>query len=715
MKWIFFANLRQANAKPSQIKRVLKEKFQKEVTLQKLKNLMRKIPADDDYGHIDFEEYFTTLEVDGGLVDWLDDPDGSVRCMTFVSPKMLKAFQTSDPPLIQLDTTFELEEARYKLMAAVYLNPTTNKSEVAFMALMSDETNKTMEFAISSFKQICLRYTLIFIVDKDFGQLAVLSSLFPESRILLCIFHAIKFIKNLVATAPVVVEKKKAILDQFKTTLYSNTEEIFQEENAKFLKVCGNITVKSGGNQTSLAAYYLRNWKSCESMWVRCFRKSLPSLGDNTSNRVERYFWTIKKAFKDTFITLPKTVKAAVGLLEFADQRLKEKYMFAKNKVLVIYDDDKQVLENNEKASQLLNDRGCVLFHASQKKLAEKISRFSVLGDKVKEQVSRESSRTYETSLDSCNCSFSLNHQAPCPHVLFLRTERGIDVFSPELFHTRYHRVACDLQEQIENPLVVDPDQDDTDEFLEENNNEEDSLVLDDKQKYAMVTPILLRIGNLISCHPTKKFLRYLNGLNELETRVRKGQNFMLSVASVVAAADDDDDGDEGDEGCEDDVPAPVNAHVTEEDYDNQDQDIAIDAGGVDLEENMLRDDLTNESQDTIEQIDTSIDESGDASRRRKFGDIRFKMGLKTKGRPKNKSRQFCFKKGAADKKAKRGTADKKAKGIKKIKKVVDDSESSECSSDDEDEEEVFQPDDSSDEDDGLESSLEKEITFKTL
>ena len=132
-------------------------------------------------------------------------------------------------------------------------------------------------------------------------------------------------------------------------------------------------------------------------MWVRCFRKSLPCLGDNTSNRVERYFWTVKKAFKDTFMALPKTVTAAVSLIKFADQRLTEKYMFAKNKVLVIYDANKEVLENNEKASQSLNDRGCVLFHASQKKLIENIIKYTAASDntEVIEQFSRGSTRTY--------------------------------------------------------------------------------------------------------------------------------------------------------------------------------------------------------------------------------------------------------------------------------------------------------------------------------
>ena len=93
------ANLKSGNCKPSQIKRVLYEKFKKEITIQKLKNIVRKLPVDAD-DEINFEEFFTSFEADGGQVDWLDDPDGEVRCMTFASVKMVNAFHSSDPPLI---------------------------------------------------------------------------------------------------------------------------------------------------------------------------------------------------------------------------------------------------------------------------------------------------------------------------------------------------------------------------------------------------------------------------------------------------------------------------------------------------------------------------------------------------------------------------------------------------------------------------------------
>ena len=56
-------------------------------------------------------------------------------------------------------------------MAVAYLNPTTNKSEVAFLALLSEESKPVVEFALKSFMKMCFRMDLIFMVDKDFGSL----------------------------------------------------------------------------------------------------------------------------------------------------------------------------------------------------------------------------------------------------------------------------------------------------------------------------------------------------------------------------------------------------------------------------------------------------------------------------------------------------------------------------------------------------------------
>ena len=228
-------------------------------------------------------------------------------------------------------------------------------------------------------------------------------------------------------------------------------------------------------------------------------------------------------------MSLPNTMVAAVNLVKFADQRLEEKYTFNQNKVLIIYDENEEIRKNNEEASKVLNDRGCVIFHAALKKLFESKHKLTLneTGN-VTEEYTADKLVSYQTTLTSCNCSFFQNHQSPCAHILFLRRSKSEPIFCLDIIHDRYIR-GRSVESTEDNSTNVNRDSDCLNVSFEVDHESEPSdLVLTDRQKYSMVTPILLRIGNLISCHPTKKFLQYLDGLNELEKRVRCGRNFVM-------------------------------------------------------------------------------------------------------------------------------------------------------------------------------------------
>ena len=93
-------------------------------------------------------------------------------------------------------------------------------------------------------------------------------------------------------------------------------------------------------------------------MWVKYHRKDLPTLGDHTTNRVERMFWTLKKSIGETFISLPKTVASITHIINYADRRLQEGATRKSMQSLRIYSSDPLIRELNDEASNKLNDRG---------------------------------------------------------------------------------------------------------------------------------------------------------------------------------------------------------------------------------------------------------------------------------------------------------------------------------------------------------------------
>lgn len=104
-------------------------------------------------------------------------------------------------------------------------------------------------------------------------------------------------------------------------------------------------------------------------MWVKCFRKNLPTLGDNTNNRIERSFWTLKQSLHTRFSSLPEISQSIVHLVSFCSERLTESTSTTNLKSLKIHDKDTDICKLNAEASFALNDRWCVLFHKSLKAL----------------------------------------------------------------------------------------------------------------------------------------------------------------------------------------------------------------------------------------------------------------------------------------------------------------------------------------------------------
>ena len=180
--------------------------------------------------------------------------------------------------------------------------------------------------------------------------------------VLLCIFHVLKFVRSLFATAVVVVEKKKTMLLKFRALVFARDDADFNTANDAFLAEVHGVVVTVGKSERDLTDYYNKNWISCKEMWVKYLRKHLPLLGDHTTNRIERMFWTLKKSISDTFNSVPKTITSVMHLVKFADQRITERSQLNTMRSLRIYSNDLFIKDLNEQASLALNDQGCILF-----------------------------------------------------------------------------------------------------------------------------------------------------------------------------------------------------------------------------------------------------------------------------------------------------------------------------------------------------------------
>ena len=110
-------------------------------------------------------------------------------------------------------------------------------------------------------------------------------------------------------------------------------------------------------------------------------------------------------------------------------------------------------------------------------------------------------------------------------HILYHR-EQNNEGFTKELFNSRYFRMS--ERPNIEFPSLdhmelIDNETNDNTPNVIERIEEDLENTLDAREKHKMVTPVLLRIGNIISAHSTRKCLQYIGELECIERRIRQG------------------------------------------------------------------------------------------------------------------------------------------------------------------------------------------------
>ena len=150
-------------------------------------------------------------------------------------------------------------------------------------------------------------------------------------------------------------------------------------------------------------------------------------------------FWSLKQSLRDTFGSLSKTPSCLMHIVTFADNRLQERYTYNGLKSLKIYDQGEFVRKLNEEAADLLNDRGCIVFHQALKLYQEKKLNLSYRGNLVIESFGE--SESYQATSSTCNCTYYKEFQSPCIHVIYIRSVlENLQTFEKQIFHMRYHR-----------------------------------------------------------------------------------------------------------------------------------------------------------------------------------------------------------------------------------------------------------------------------------
>ena len=544
------------NVKAPALKNHIKTKFDKPgISTNHVRYMMSKLksPANDNE---ELNVFLEKVVEEGGNVEILMDK-GKVRVLTVQTSQMRKAYLGISPNIVSVDTTFNFNSEGYKMSSFAYCNPVTTKGEVGQLAFMADEGAEALEFAFKAFRKTIVQDPSYIMVDKDFTELSVLAKVFPNSIALLCQFHVMKYMKTLVSTAQAVdggisvdYDKKIEIMETFRNVLYATTDDDAEVKMEMFEKGIIGIRVRVGNGDkayyTNLNEYFEKNWKVCADKWMTCKRRGIPGFEDeNTNNRLERLWRSMKDYLKRITTGTVSISKAVVSLVNFAENQIVDRYTWQMRHTIRIAHSDPAIAEEYREASKDINDRGMMFFKKSVDLMLKNEGRMEVLDDGVTgvkekfkkkrnvEKSTREEEfdvKIYEADDMKCNCSWSVRCAAPCRHILLVRRSKGLPMFTLGLFSAKFFKERCqDLEqdllakfEESDNELDVDVIVDDLDDVQ--------GKVLNRGQKFRKINPLSERLLEATLRCGTKKVEVYEEEMRQIIENAKNGRSLFARI-----------------------------------------------------------------------------------------------------------------------------------------------------------------------------------------
>ena len=92
----------------------------------------------------------------------------------------------------------------------------------------------------------------------------VLEKVFPDAIILFCTFHTLKWLRDVIATALVVNDKKFNLNQAFRKLVYTKNWEDFDHKLEVWKEETEGVEVRLGAEEKArrerLSEYYVKNW-----------------------------------------------------------------------------------------------------------------------------------------------------------------------------------------------------------------------------------------------------------------------------------------------------------------------------------------------------------------------------------------------------------------------------------------------------------------------
>ncbi|XP_070577816.1 uncharacterized protein [Ptychodera flava] len=308
---------------------------------------------------------------------------------------------------------------------------------------------------------------------------------------MLCTFHVLKYLKKKVSDLDIRKNLKSDIMKAISSLVYSYSEEIYRERLTELLKL----------SPKSFSSYFTDNWDSCREMWAHCYRKSLPTLGNNTNNRVESHNQKLK-AYLGRSCHLSDSVDRLINFCSHTAQNVKYlSFNMMKTRIDTRWDCDIQSV-----VSRICTAPAVDLIMKQFEKLhngSYDVNSY-MEGEKAMANV-QVGEKVYKVSdMLKCSCSFHCMYQLPCHHIFACRKKNNIDLFVSDLVPMRWKKNFADSDVPAAASSVV------------VKTESQPTGPLTERQKYNVASEITKDLTSFLATCGQKEFFEKLRDLKFL-------------------------------------------------------------------------------------------------------------------------------------------------------------------------------------------------------
>jgi transposase-like protein len=157
------------------------------------------------------------------------------------------------------------------------------ESRVVAFALIPDESKETYEQVLVDFSECCPVLVSSFMIDKSMAEIAAIESIFPNTAIELCHFHALEAFRRKISSLQCDASTKEEL-----------RQIVVKLCECRSLEVYEKLVDELRGKDCDFWEYFEANWNRKKERWVMFAQQTRVNFGGRTTNRLESFHQKLK-------------------------------------------------------------------------------------------------------------------------------------------------------------------------------------------------------------------------------------------------------------------------------------------------------------------------------------------------------------------------------------------------------------------------------------